>query len=126
MSSHSYDNFIGTKFLATIGEPWDFVSKSGAGRLAGVVKSVMTSIDGIPVIRCKVDGFEKDGILFYEVFAVNRYKKSQDLLLIFTERKRTGVNLCFFDGSLNLSDDMAMQRLFDAPRVDFLVGSIQI
>jgi len=126
MSSHSYDNLAGVKFFATIGEPWNFESKSGVGRLFGVIKSVITTFKNIPIIRCEVDEFKINAIFFHEVFAVNRYKTSQDLMQTFMSGKRAGVNLCFFSGSLNLGDDMAMPIIFGATHVDFLVGSMKI
>ena len=124
MHNH-YDNLIGKEMFATIGEPWNFTSKSGDGLLIGVVKSIVFTEKVEPVIRCEVSEFEFNGVVFREIFAVNRYRKSQDFLQTFMDGKRTGGNLFYFDGSIGLDDDATIKEVFKS-NDNFLIGSIAL
>jgi hypothetical protein len=124
MSNQFVDQFIEKKITVSVGEPWDFESKSGQNRLTGNIVHVVFDQESNPLLVCKVSTFliNKKNIDF--VVAVNRYSTTQNLLENLGTGKPIGVNMFYFDEDVKYSD------IIDAIRknkhLGFLVGTISI
>ncbi|WP_197311540.1 hypothetical protein [Methylobrevis albus] len=110
---------IGRQIIASIGEPWDFCSAAGQGRLDGTVIDVFEDGDGRlrAIIRCSA--FVHNGVEISVAAASERYA------IPFALHERNGANLAFFrDGSL-VARGTFPGTPGDSTTISWLIGSFQ-
>lgn len=124
MSSHIRDQLIGKRFEASIGEPWDFLSKAGQNKLAGNVIAVSDSDSAVEWLLLEIRPFQHEGNEIRQVVGVNRYKSSQDVFGELLASNVTTLNFMFTIDGHELMDDTVLAELADESKFSFLVGSV--
>ncbi len=120
---------LGRQFEASIGEPWDFVSKAGQNVLTGTLVSLSTQLR--PDLRLLLDvaPFTYSGIEVRQVFASNRYEPdTEDLLAALADGKSLHMNMGFHKSGHIISkaafESLDFMRV--GSDVSFLVGAMKL
>jgi hypothetical protein len=114
------------RFIASIGEPWDFSSSVGANRLEGVILNIIRAKEGQPVIHCAVSPFDVFGVKVSEIVAVNRYVGSQDVEAVLSAGKAATMNFIFSSSGKAISADEILDFLTHSQSRSFLIGSMTL
>ncbi len=125
MSNHT-DQLVGERFLASIGEPWDFRSDAGDNMLTGNIDSTQYDEYDQPLVLCSVSPFLHSGIKILQVAVVNRYTGSQDLLETLRMGRQATVNFMFNESGAKLRADEVISFLRGAGSKNFLTGSMSL
>lgn len=125
MFSHT-DSFVGTRFTASIGEPWDFVSSIGQNKLEGEILSVVMSDRGQPCFLCSISPFNNSGVEIKQVIGVNRYTSSQDLIAVLKSGKDATMNFAFIKSGDEIVQENIVSMLSSSGLTSFLVGSMKL
>ncbi len=126
MSNHIVDAFVGFRFTASIGEPWDFVSSIGQNRLDGEITAVALLDRGQPCFLCSVTPFTLSGVRVDQVIGVNRYISSQDLIKVLKNGGNATMNFVFRPSGAIAPDDITDVLSGDKVVTSFLVGSMKL
>jgi len=125
MSNHTA-NIVGKSFHASIGEPWNFESDAGRGRLEGSIQQIIFDQSGNPLLLCEVIPFFSSGKRISSVVAVNRYRSNQDVIEALRLSGSAGLNFMFQrSGEIFSAKDIepALRRTADC---SFLVGTMRL
>lgn len=120
------DKFLGKKFYASIGEPWDFISQAGQNRLEGVINEIIYGTKNQPIIICNIKPFLSDGNEIQSIAGVNRYISSQNIIDNLSLSKPITLNF-FYQKSGQLFQSENIETILNAKNIcSFLVGSLII
>jgi hypothetical protein len=117
---------IGRKFLASIGEPWDFTSGAGDNSLSGNILSIEIDRDDEPLILCSVSSFKTENVKVDHVIAVNRQMKSQDVLVDLCANKSVNCNFVYLKNGDILDLESFKSVLSDSVQKSWLIGSMKL
>ncbi len=126
MSNHSFIELIGRNILASIGEPWDFLSEDGDGRLVGKITDVWFDKDNEPLICCRVSRFVEKSKVISDILLVNRYCSEQHLIETLLAGKPVVVNMMFRVDGKPFEQENIEKTLLDRKNVSFLIGSVTL
>jgi hypothetical protein len=119
-------SIIGREVIATVGEPWNFVSTAGPNVLRGRV--CLASTSDTPRSWCLCDVSPFDGAIgkVAIVAAVHRYNGATPIPDALLRGDRVGVNLLYRDDGVPLDAIELERALVTKTGLLFLAGSIRL
>lgn len=128
MSNHNETKsiIIGGAISGTIGEPWDFFSLAGEGRIRGTVSATSKSNGQIQWIEISVSPFTNNGVEIRELLGVRRYSQSKGLIEELIAGEVVGLNLLFNIAGRPISHEDVQKYEFNGSEISFLIGSVQL
>lgn len=125
MSNLINKDYIGKKFEASIGEPWDFESSAGDNKLIGHILDLPDDLSKYDWLLLEVLPFLNNNIKINQVLGVNRYISSQNIYENLNNNKKIILNFMFPKDGHNINMDTIFSELEDESNFSFLVGSIK-
>lgn len=115
----------GCQISGSIGEPWDFSSAAGEGRIEGVILEV----SGDPNqewLKVSILPFDGKTATISEVIGVGRYRRGKNLIMELCSGASAGVNLFYKTngGAIQYAD--IEKDSTGSGEISFLVGSLKI
>ncbi len=125
MFNHIVD-LVGRSFHASIGEPWNFESAAGRGRLVGKIQQILLDQSGNVLLLCDVEPFLFREKTVSSVAAVNRYQSSQDVVECLWKNRSAGLNFVFRLSGEVFTPENVQYAIADRDNCSFLVGTMRL
>jgi hypothetical protein len=121
------NNLLGRRVYLSIGEPWDFSSLDGDGRLNGTIAGSYTPFDRATVLLLDTTMFEAKGVQVNQVICAGRYKRGLNLMEELAKNEPAGCNIYFnaFGKTISAADMPTLQLGFDEWG-HWMIGSVHL
>lgn len=127
MSSRTdLEDIKGREILGMIGEPWDFSSLAGEGRVAGFVSEISDAKDQKEWIKLSIEQFLHEGAEISQILCVSRYSQKTGIFKGLLAGDFVGLNMFFNKFGKDLSYEDVRNYHPINQNISFLVGSIKL
>jgi hypothetical protein len=117
--------FLGKRFTARIGEPWDFRTDAGDNRLVGEISEISDPNSSHDWIRVQVAPFSLNGAIITELVCASRYARGATFFQELPSDKGVVCNLYFARDGSHISPQEDLKIPVDS-RYSFLVGTLSL
>ena len=120
--------WIGTRFIATVGEPWNFVSSRGEGLVEGSLGEIYTDRDGTDMLALEIFPFLEGEREIRWLLGAKRYADASSLSCDIEKRKNITLNMFYIRDEKNIVQQFIEDEEVELKKIEgvsFIIGTIK-